>query len=194
MKATSCVQIPQAFPRDFKYYYSLETGYCHLLKIRQTTLLERWKPHVHLVNWVLIPLVPIVYFAICSRLPTNFKNWDGNLLRTCYFWNENIFPPAMGQKEWNNHFSHIGLALWAPFLLETNESRCENRKTWCGRSELDHGKRAEEGNEIFYNIKVLVWLHWYKKETLIGMFSFYSVPFNSLIICLKNRGAFSKWN
>lgn len=29
----------------------------------------------------------------------------------------------------------------------------KNRKTWCDRSELDHGKSEEEGNRIFYNVK-----------------------------------------
>lgn len=32
----------------------------------------------------------------------------------------------------------------------------KNRKIWCGRLELDYGKREEEGNEVFYNVKVLV--------------------------------------
>lgn len=62
----------------------------------------------------------------------------------------------MGQKEWNNHFSDVGLALSGPFLIKTNERDVKNRKTWYGWSELDHGKKEEESNKVFYNIEVLV--------------------------------------
>jgi len=40
-----------------------------------------------------------------------------------------------------------------PSLLKSMKADVKNRKTWCDRSELDHGKREEEGNRVFYNVK-----------------------------------------
>lgn len=54
----------------------------------------------------------------------------------------------------------------------------KNIKTWCGRSELDHRKREEEGNEVFCHFKVL------KKNPYRNVFHFFcafcSVSFNNL--------------
>lgn len=36
-------------------------------------------------------------------------------------------------------------------LLKPMKADVKNMKTWCGRSELDHGKGEEEGSEVFCN-------------------------------------------